>query len=445
MASLTRQVFRVRPGEMGLVLALGLLLLLNSFALQVSDIVSVSGFLSEVGVREILVVWIVDMTLIILAASAQSFFVDRFNRVRLLRYMIVGFALIYVVLRLLFFFQAPIWLSYSLLFLLAEQQWFFFPLIFWILANDIFDFSQSKRLFPLVAALGFIGQILGFALTALVPTVLAHYNISTAELLNLNVLIYLLAYLLAGTLNRVKIRQTRQRTETWRETLMEGWGFVREVPSFRLLMLSMLMGGAAITIVEYHFLVVSTERLIEPGQFQAFYSVIRLIETVAAILLQTFFTSHIIERFGLKNTFVILPVVVAAGTTWILGLPGLMSVTAGWLVSKLTFNTVDQSARKSLQSLVPEERRGRVSMFMESYILGLSVILGSIIAGVIVIVGAVADNAQYTTAYLVVAAVLALLALALIIRMRAVYETSLFNWRLKRRQRANQVLDKLSF
>lgn len=445
MASLTSQVFRVRPGEAGLMLTLGLLLLMNSFALQVSDIISVSGFLSEVGVQQILIVWVVDMTLIIAAASAQAFVIDRFNRVRLLRAMILGFALIYVVLRLMFTFQAPAWLSYSLLFLMAEQQWFFFPLIFWILANDVFDLAQSKRLFPLMAALGFIGQILGFALTAITPTLLARFSISVTELLNLNVLIYLLAFLLAGTLSRVRVRQTRQKAETWRETLTEGWGFVREVPSFRLLMLSMLLGGAAITIFEYHFLAVATTQLTEPGQFQTFYSLVRLAETVVAIILQTFLTSRLIERLGLKNTFVILPVVVAGAATWILGLPGLLSVTGGWLASKLALNTIDQSARKSLQSLVPEERRGRVAMFIESYILGLSIILGSVIAGVIVIVGSWADNAHYATAYLIVAAVLAALSLAMIFRMRAVYETSLFNWRLKRRQRANRVLDKLDF
>ena len=444
MRTLTARFFRIRSGEASLLLIMGFLLLLNSFALQLSDIVSVSGFLSEVGVQEILIVWIVDMTLIILAASAQSLFIDRFNRVTLLRAMIIAFAIIYVLLRLMFSFGLPPWINFSLLFLLAEQQWLFFPLIFWILANDVYDLSQGKRLFPLIAALGFVGQILGFVLAAAAPGLLDRFNITTAELLNVNVLIFLIMYLLSGMLTKIKVRATRHKVETVRETLSEGWGFVRDVPSFRFLMLSMLMVGAVITILEYHFLVVTTTTITQPGEFQTFYSLVRMGEAILSIVMQTFITSRVIDRCGLKNTFVILPLLIVAGVGWVLALPGLVSATGGWLTTKTTFNTLDQSARKSLQALVPEERRGRVSFFMDSWVLGASVILGSVITGLIVIAGQVAGSALAAVGYLLVAAVMAVFAVIAIIRMRQVYEACLFNWRLKRRQRSSSVLDKLS-
>lgn len=445
MRTLTSRIFRVRPGEAGLLLLMGILLLLNSFALQLSDVVSVTGFLSEVGVREILIVWIVDMTLIIIAASGQSLFIDRFNRVTLLRGMIIAFALVYVLLRLMFSFGLPPWVNFSLLFLLAEQQWLFFPLIFWILANDVYDLSQGKRLFPLIAALGFVGQILGFVVAAAAPGLLARFNITTSEILNINVLIFLVMYLLSGLLTRIKVRTIRRKPETLRETMSEGWGFVRDVPSFRYLMLSMLMGGAVITVLEYHFLVVTTSSITQPGEFQTFYSLIRMLEAIVAIIMQTFITSRIINRIGLKNAFVILPVLVVVGVGWVLALPGVFSATSGWLTTKTTFNTLDQSARKSLQALVPEERRGRVSFFMDSWVLGVSVILGSVITGLIVIAGQVADSTMASVGYLLVAAVMAIFGLVAIIRMWQVYEVCLFNWRLKRRQRSASVLDKLSF
>lgn len=444
MRSVFQRFFQIRAGESRLILILGFLLFLNSFALQLSDIVSVSGFLSEVGVQEILIVWIVDMTLIIIAASAQSLFIDRFNRVTLLRAMIIAFAIIYVLLRLMFSFGMPPWVNFSLLFLLAEQQWLFFPLIFWILASDIYDFNQTKRLFPLIAAFGFVGQMVGFSVAAAAPALLAQMNITTAELLNINVLIYLIMYLLSGTLTNLKVRVTRKKVETVRETLSEGWGFIKDVPSFRYLMLSMLMVGAVITVLEYHFLVVTTQTVTAPGEFQTFYSLVRMGEAILSIALQTFVTSRVIERCGLKNTFVILPVLIVAGVTWVIALPGLFSTTGGWLGTKVTFNTLDQSARKSLQALVPEERRGRVSIFMDSWILGASVILGSVITGLIVIAGDIAGSTMAGLGYLLVAALMGLLSVFLIIRMRQVYEACLFNWRLKRRQRTSAVLDKLS-
>lgn len=444
MRTLISRFLRVRSGEAGLVLVLGALLLLNSFALQLSDIVSISGFLNSVGVQEILIVWVVDMLLIMLAGSAQSLFVDRFSRVRLLRGMIIAFAFIYVLLRLMFSFGLPPWLNYSMLFLLAEQQWLFFPLIFWILATDVYDFSQTKRLFPLIAAFGFVGQIIGFSVAAIAPELMQRYNITTAELLNVNVLIYLVMYFLSGWLTRIKVRQTRQKIESVRETLSEGWGFIREVTSFRYLMLAMLMAGAVITILEYHFLVVSTTMIQDSGAFQTFYSLVRMAEATLAIVMQMFITSRIIDRFGLKNTFLVLPMLVIGGVVWVFGLPGLFSATGSWLMSKLTFNTVDQSGRKSLQSLVPEERRGRVSVFMDSWVMGASVILGSVITGLIVIAGQVSSSAFSSTGYLFVGLVMAVFSMLAVLRMRQVYDAGLFNWRLKRRQRSAAVLDKLN-
>jgi hypothetical protein len=130
MANRLKQLFSVRPGEAGLVIMLGLILLGNSMALWVSSVVSVSGFLSEVGVNEILIVWIVDMLLVTLSTGLQSLVVDRFNRATMLRWMSFIFALLYVILRMMFVFKVPGWVNYSVLFLLTEQQWLFFPLIF---------------------------------------------------------------------------------------------------------------------------------------------------------------------------------------------------------------------------------------------------------------------------------------------------------------------------
>ena len=84
--------FRLRPGEYRLVSVMGLLLFTNSLALEISDVVAISGFLQNVGVPELLIVYIVDMLLIILTAGLQSLIVDRFQRVSLLRWMSIAIA-----------------------------------------------------------------------------------------------------------------------------------------------------------------------------------------------------------------------------------------------------------------------------------------------------------------------------------------------------------------
>jgi AAA family ATP:ADP antiporter len=111
MKNKINQLLGLRPGEAGMVFLLGFLLVSNSMALAVSNTVSVSGFLSEVGVNELLIVWIADMLLLILATGLQSLIVDRFERVTLLRWMTFIFALTYVILRLMFVFGVPGWFN----------------------------------------------------------------------------------------------------------------------------------------------------------------------------------------------------------------------------------------------------------------------------------------------------------------------------------------------
>jgi hypothetical protein len=443
-AFLTR-TFRLRQGELNLVLVLGLLLLGNSLALNVADVVAVSGFLDQVETPQILIVWLVDMLLIILATGLQSLIVDRFDRITLMRAMVFGFALAYIVLRLLFTFQAPGWLNYSLLYLLAEQQWLFFPLIFWILANDIFGMAQAKRLFPLIGVLGFVGEVLGLSLVTVSPGLIKRLGISSAELLTLIVLIYLLAYFLISMgLRNVRLRKTRQKQETVRETLTEGWGFVREVPSFRYQMLSILAVSAAITTIEFHFLDTANATFTDPGRFQTFYGLYYLVVTISAIIVQSLVTSRLIERINLKNTFLILPFILLLGAICMIASPGMAIATIGFALPYLTKDTVDESTRKAFQALVPEERRGRVSLFMDSYLYALGVILGCLVTGVIVLVGIQLSTSLFRL-YLATAVLATLVAIWAIFKMRTVYESSLLNWRLKRRQRRSSVLDKLDF
>lgn len=445
MTSRVHQLFGLRSGETGLVLILGFLLFSNSLALAVSNVVSVSGFLSTVGVNEILIVWIVDMLLVVLATGLQSLIVDRFDRVTLLGGMSLIFALIYMALRLMFVLNVPGWLNYSLLFLLTDQQWLFFPLVFWILANDLLDMAQTKRLFPLIVSGGLIGQIAGLGLTAAAPNLVKRLGVSSAELLTLNVAIYALALLVILRFllpYRSKMPQRQRQEQTVRATLTEGWAFVREVPSFRYLMLAMLAMSIAFTIIEFHFLAVAYS---DTGNFQTFYSLYNLGATIAVTVIQGLFMARIISRFQIKSIFLILPFTLLIGSLWMIALPGIISVVFGVVLPRLARQTVDQSARKSFQALVPEERRGRVSMFMDSYLFAGGSIIGSVVTGAVVLLGEQWHEITLSTIYLPIAVITTLIAIRFTFKMRAVYDASLLNWRLKRRQRGANVLDKLNF
>ena len=140
------------------------------------------------------------------------------------------------------------------------------------------------------------------------------------------------------------------------------------------------------------------------------------------------------------------PMILLAGVSWVLVFPtNLISVIGGLALPKLGRSTIDEPARKSFQAMVPPERRGRVSMFMDSYLFAIGAIVGSLIIGTVILLEDQLGSIDQYYIYLGVAAAATVVTIWFAFRMRGVYDASLLNWRLKRRQRASGVLDKLDF
>jgi len=454
MQALFNKLFNLRAGEATVVAILGFILFCNALATQISGIAAVSGFLNTVGVNQILLVWFVGYGLVIVSASFQSLILDRFGRVTLMRWTSFAFAMVFLVLRLMFTFHVPSAINYSLLYFLSDQQWLFFPLVFWTLGGDLVDTNKSKRMFPAIASIGQIGKIVGIGIALIAPTVLAQIAASPVDVLNVNVLVYLLAYVIASTmLDQSKIRPIHQTPETIRETLVEGFNFVKEVAAFRFLVVAVLTATLCDTIIEFWFLT-TTDTAFGDG-YQTFYSLYRLGVTLAMLGIQSVITARLIERLTLKNSFLILPVTLLSG--FVLMIAGalttnsaIMIVTAviAMVVMRLARDTVNESARKSFQTLVPEERRGRVTNFVDNYMIAGGTMIGSLLTGIIVVIGLIfnlGDQYGFHYGYQIIGLLAALASLFAIMRMRATYDASMFNWRLKRRQRGQSVLSKLDF
>jgi AAA family ATP:ADP antiporter len=357
--------------------------------------------------------------------------------------MMLGFALVFIAMRVMFWLQAPGWLNYGLMFILSEQQLLFLPLTFWILAQDAVSVAQAKRLFPLIASLSLAGELVGLGIAAAAPALLQSVgNTGTEELLMFNALVYLLACGVAVFgLGKIQVRTTVQQQGSIREVLAEGWDFVRNVRAFRYLSVAVLSTQLCLILLEFHFLVVTDQAF--AANYQTFYGLYRLGMTLAAFGVQALVTSRLIDRLTLKNSFLLMPFALLGGAVWML-VPGVVNAVGGLVVPRITQYTVDESTLKSFQALVPEERRGRVSMFIESYLLAFGILAGAVLILAVVFAGASLGEVVYSYIYRGLAVLAALVAVGAALKMRSVYDLSLFDWRLKRRQRSTAGLEKLA-
>lgn len=444
MPSSLQKFFKIRAGETHLVLVMGGVILSNALAQKISEIVSVSNFVTDVGTLQFLGVLIVTSSISLVITGLQSLLVDRFNRIQLLRIIGLSLGIAFVVLRLLVLSKAPSWLTYGLFYLLSDQQLVFFPMAFWVLANDMFDVAQSKRLFPLLGSIGFVGSLLGIGITAISPAFFQWIAINPEEILMVNILIYFLLYVvLTWGLRGIQLRQVRHKSESLQKTFSEGWNFIQDVPAFRYLTITIVGIIICETTIEYHFLAMSEATFTNPNQFQLFFSLFTLGRIIIYMVVQAIFTQRIMQAIGLKNTFLIQPISSLLGSISMMVFTGIGSGITGVLFQKLPQYTIDETARKALQGFVPEERRGRVSLFMDSYLGSLGVIIGALLTGIIVLVGQSIGFHSCLYVYLPLAAIASLTAIWATLKMRSVYDKSLFNWRLKRRQRGKNILDKI--
>ncbi len=437
------QLFRLKTGELGLVLALGGILFANYAAMGITKVVSVSGFLSEVKDHYILLVWAVDMVLLILATGLQSLVVDRFDRVKLMIVVLLVFTGLYALLPLAFLFKSfPLSIAYTLIYLLNDQQWRFFPVVFWILVNDIYDPAAGRRLLPVIGNFAFFGTIIGLGVAGLD----ARLQFGAVKLLYLNAAIFFAGSIIAYFgLRKVQIVSATRTGVSMQETFKEGWDFIKTVPAFAYLALGMLAAGAVMTVLLYDAL--SDAKLDLGNGFQAFYANYNLLIAVGSILIQTL-AGRVIEKLSLKNSFLIQPFIMLASSVMNFFIPGFLSSASAQGVARVTYETVDLSNRKAFQAMVPNEKRGRVSMFIDSYLPSLGTILGSLITfGIIAAgLGLGLKRDVYTLIYLGVGVALAVLAVWAALLVRKTYEESMLNWQLKRRTRGSSgVLDKLEF
>jgi hypothetical protein len=125
-------------------------------------------------------------------------------------------------------------------------------------------------------------------------------------------------------------------------------------------------------------------------------------------------------------------------------MPGVIAAIGAMATLKLMRDNPDASAKKSFQQVVPEERRGRVSTFMDSYLASIGTVLGCVVAGLIIWISALVGLAEIDyTIYMGVVLAAGLFAMWAIYMVVRTYDTSLFNWRLKRRQRGASAIDAL--
>lgn len=147
-----------------------------------------------------------------------------------------------------------------------------------------------------------------------------------------------------------------------------------------------------------------------------------------------------------KNSFSVFPISLAVASSLALSLPALFGAATARFIARTVYSAWDDPARKALQGLVPDEKRGRISAFMDSYFITTATIVGCLILVLLfglVSAGLISREAAVVV-YLGIAIVASLIAVLVFVWLRREYDTSMLNYRLSRSKRKS-VLDGIEF
>jgi ATP:ADP antiporter, AAA family len=248
----------------------------------------------------------------------------------------------------------------------------------WLVAGNLFDARQAKRLYPFLDMGMVIGAAFGGEFTKRMVSI-----VGTEGLLLASAVMVILAYvsfMAASRDAKDSLRQaaaaSRDRTEF---SVRQMLGDFTRVRHLRIIVGMMIVMYLVDTLVEYQFQAMA--RTTYRGDqltayFGQFYG---LWLNGVEFIFQLFLTGVIVRWFGIGATLQISPIAVGLSSVAILAAPGVMSASAVRLTEASTRYTLSKTGMELLYMPLPLALRNRIKAFIDICVDRLSRGIGGVL------------------------------------------------------------------
>ena len=417
---------------------MALALALVSIAGFLSEIVAGAAVVSAAGPQSMIIIYPLGGIGLLLLAIAQFTVIDGKARLPMIRKVALGYAAAFAVALALFAGSIVPVIAIAVVWLLADQLNFLLPLMIWSLAGDEFNVAEGRKIFGWIVTWTYLGQVLGLAISVFAAPALSAAGVPLPALLIVAPLICVfVAWWLPRKMRGSAAATGLARQEKLGESLSSAWSFISGISVWRAFLASSVLTFVAGMTIFISFMAGADELLTtDAADLQMLYGGVSLASFLICWGIQALFAEKLQDRIGIPGVLLVLPIAtVVAGLVLVLGsfTGSLVLIGLGLAVWLIPRWSIDENARRAALSLVPDERRTRVSFFVD---LG-PVAIGLIAAGPIAAVGLLTGQLWLAPA---LAAVLAALAILPARRVLRDWDASLLNWRLRRRKR-NRTLN----
>lgn len=267
---------------------------------------------------------------------------------------------------------------YGALWILQSVAEFTCLLAIWGLAGLVSDTRQAKRFFPLIAAGGVVGLIIGGLVTGPLAAALGSENLLLvwAALMGAAAAV---AWRLVYTRPPTAEAPHRRRRPPG---LLAAVSDVRASPLLRWMSAGALLTALLFSLLYLPFSRAAAERYPDADDLAAFFGVFFALSMGTALVLSLLVTSRLLGRFGVPTVVLVLPVLYLV-TFGVLAVAATFATLAAFRFAQIAWRSGGAgSTWEALVNTIPANRRDRVRAFLT----GVPTQLGTMVAGAVALV-----------------------------------------------------------
>ena len=385
---LSKRFVQIRPGEGQKVLLTFLYFFLIITAYYLIKPVSRSLILGELGSR---VVPYVDLVCAVLMGPVVTCFARLVDRIPKPALVTRSFWLVLGVLVLFWKLLAwPVpWIAGAFYVWVAVFSVLVVTL-FWLVANDLYTPREAKRLFGFIGSGGILGGIVGSSIAAVGAQV-----VGTEHLLLLSAATLFGCWLVVERLWRFAPARTKAQDAAAcpvsRDTFLSNTaGFLKLLLQSRYLLLLIAVVGLnklIATLIYYQFNPFIEATFPDQDARTTFTSLYFGGMNILAFIVQFFFTSWVLRRWGLRTALLVLPVGLVAGSAGLAMFPAFWLAAATELYDGSLNYSLQQTTKEMLYLPIDRSVRYKIKPFIDMVVFrfgkGLAAVAGIVLLDVL--------------------------------------------------------------
>ncbi len=244
----------------------------------------------------------------------------------------------------------------------------------WLIAANLFDGREAKRLYALLGLGAILGGLSGGGIAAvgarhdarvLLPIGGAFIGLAFASLMAAGFAEW------KRTGVRIGERFRRPSGDVEPSVGLSLGGVIASIARHQHLLVIfgiIFITYFAETLVEYQFNVFAESRYPNQNELTAFLGVFNgVYVNVTTLVLQFFFTSFLIGRFGVGRTLLLAPATISAASLFCAAVPGLLGAAATRLIEASSRYSISKTAIELLYLPLPAQLKNRTKAFVDMF------------------------------------------------------------------------------